>query len=102
MAESTQYTCDICGAIKGATNHWWVGWTQKLDDKTTYIAIGPWDVQFKTHRLGGQQYHQEAPISPIIHICGQACALRRLEKFMAEGESSDRHLVRGVTDTERP
>jgi hypothetical protein len=24
MAKITQYQCDGCGAVKGATNHWWL------------------------------------------------------------------------------
>jgi hypothetical protein len=56
------YKCDVCGATKGEANHWWV------------IAI----TQHEFYLYG---WHKNT--RPDFHVCGQACASKKLSEFMA-------------------
>lgn len=67
MAETKQYTCDGCGAVKGSTNHWWravsgVTWT-----------MHPWDLP--------EEFIAD-PEMKVLHICGEQCAIKKFSEFM--------------------
>lgn len=55
MARQIQYTCDVCGAPKGATNHWFI-----ILRSTEQITISQWDNGISD--------------PSARHVCGQACA----------------------------
>ncbi len=57
------FTCDVCGAVKGRTNHWW-----KMDDDYPTLQIVPWNIEPEGERF--------------LHICGEACATKKLSEFM--------------------
>ena len=61
MATQTQYTCDVCGKPKGATNHWYALCIER-------DAMTLW--QFSVGRL--QQ--------GALHICGEACLLKKISE----------------------
>jgi len=60
MATKTQYTCDVCGKLKGTTNHWYV-----LFIGVGKIVIWPWK---DAHQPGA------------LHICGEACLLKKISE----------------------
>ncbi len=57
------FTCDVCGAVKGTTNHWW----RVYVDGVALSVIG-WDAR--------AEWDKE------FHICGEACALKKVSEFM--------------------
>jgi hypothetical protein len=64
-------SCDVCGQPKGATNHWLIAITDPHPG-TVGIAFG---------KLG-----QEVgdPDFKLEHLCGQACAHKRLSQWLDE------------------
>lgn len=62
-------TCDICGAERGATNHWIM-----YDTGTGLTSFESWNDEYRSHE--GQ-------------LCGVACAVKLLTK-QAEGWTSER------------
>lgn len=72
MAEQLQFTCDRCGAVKGAANHWfrvWAKWNGGYG-----IAVARWDA--------GRIHEKER------HICGDKCLLAEVQEF-ADGKPED-------------
>lgn len=61
-----KFSCDVCGAEKKETNHWWMAWA-------------------------GTGGFYIAPLEPVEHteqvkaVCGRTCATKLLERFMATG-----------------
>ncbi len=69
MAELTQYKCDVCGAVKGEANHWYK--MRVLDA----LHIYRWDFGGEGGSdLSGQR----------LHLCGQACVLKKVNEFMGK------------------
>ncbi len=70
MAETTQYSCDVCGAVKGATNHWW--------------KIGEWLSHHSVCKVQLVRFDYDGLFDPdvTLHLCGQACVVKRLNLFM--------------------
>jgi hypothetical protein len=68
--ERTQYTCDVCGTEKKETNHWWLFVVN--DDG---FQLAPWGTPWYQTR--------QRPQATIQHLCGQACAIRKLSEFMS-------------------
>jgi len=67
MKRSSPYTCDYCGADKGATNHW------RLRDKTTdHFILMDWDDDL-------------ADQDGVEHICSESCASKALSRWMGQG-----------------
>lgn len=60
MATTTQYTCDVCGKPKGATNHWYALVITKRE-----MTISQWG------------FCQQAG---ELHICGEACLLKKISE----------------------
>lgn len=74
MAVIQQYECDECGAVKGATNHWWVVAMERPG--ALLLPLEDFEeMQRRNHRAfaGG-----------VRMVCGQACAVKRLSIFMGE------------------
>lgn len=66
MSIETKYVCDVCGAVRGETNHWFVGGTEDSN-----LQIWPFD---SDPLYGGQQ-----------HLCGQKCAHAMLDRWLTTG-----------------
>ena len=69
MPRRTADTCEICGAEKKQTNHWYVA----LTTHNTYQLV-TWDVASQAGRLDDNR---------AACICGQACAHRLLDQFLS-------------------
>lgn len=65
-----QYKCDVCGTLKGEPNHWFI---IRLGGA---FHIYPWDF------YGGED--EDTSIEREQHVCGNACAQKRLEEWMAK------------------
>lgn len=72
MAEQTTFTCDRCGAVKGAANHW-------------FRVVHNGDVTVSRWEDGPHKGIQR-------HICGDKCLLAEVQEF-ANGKA--------VADTRR-
>jgi hypothetical protein len=59
------YKCDVCGTVKGESNHWYIG---SFDPAA--FNIYPWEGE----RRGDW----------IKHICGQQCAQKFLENWLSK------------------
>jgi hypothetical protein len=65
-------SCDICGAEKKQTNHWFVACEQNGE-----LRIGGWNSRF-CKKAGAQ------------HLCGQTCLHKLVDEFMAKTIVEDR------------
>ena len=74
MMLAAPFKCDYCDKRKEDSNHWWM-----RDKRTVFFALLKWDDRIAAYR--------ELPDDPTTaiyeHICGQACALKALAKWMA-------------------
>jgi hypothetical protein len=66
-------SCDICGAEKKQTNHWFVAYTHAGE-----LRVSGWGVQGRV-RAGSK------------HLCGQTCLHKLVDEFIAAGASSRVH-----------
>ncbi len=74
MSLQMQVCCDVCGRMKREINHWWV----LLPGRVTGIGD-----QTKWLRISAMPWNDEDAASPMAqHICGQACMLKAIERFM--------------------
>jgi hypothetical protein len=88
-------SCDICGAEKKQTNHWFVAYTHAGE-----LRVAGWGVQGRV-RAGSK------------HLCGQTCLHKLVDDFMArlskrvppaatdrpKAEKKSPHPAAGQTDT---
>lgn len=65
--QTIQFTCDICGAQKGETNHWW---------KLVMVPGG-------FHLFSWDEFIQNSK-----HLCGRACVIKQVEAFMGKKPES--------------
>ena len=65
MSIETKHVCDICGAVRGETNHWF-----EVDRSGTLLVFGPF-----------------VGLRELTQVCGQGCAHKLLDQFMASGKS---------------
>lgn len=69
MAKSETITCDVCGAIKGSVNHWYmINFRQSEDGRAVGWFISVWENALETD-------------SNMKHVCGQAHAHQLLDEF---------------------
>lgn len=65
--------CDVCGAVKQPSNHWY--YAEIRPDTPAEVNAGfsiwPWD------------YPAEDRSMEYVHLCGQACAIRKLAEFLS-------------------
>lgn len=80
MVWDVSFTCDICGKKKAEANHWWM---VLLGDVPCYESDQP------------HQRFTLLPWSPaesrnadMLHVCGQGCAIKAVERFMTTTVSS--------------
>ncbi len=59
--------CDVCGAIKQPSNHWYYA---NIHRPVFYLRS--WD-----------KAAEDPTVPDMIHLCGQACAARKLNEFMS-------------------
>lgn len=69
MIDSTHTTCDICGAVRGETNHWQVAIQAEDMSGIMFVPAEEATVQ------------RNMPRVTIQDICGQACAVKRLSQY---------------------
>lgn len=65
MSYQTTFTCDVCGRVKGETNHWFVAL------HPVGIWFGPWS-------------ENRARQPKSVHLCGETCACIHLSEFLSE------------------
>lgn len=83
------WKCDYCGALKGATNHWWMRNTFAVgfllvvwDDKCA-------DLESKDNKEDGDRN-----LRPIYeHICSESCANKALSQWMSRQNDAGRPAV---------
>jgi hypothetical protein len=68
-------SCDICGAEKKQTNHWFVAYEHAGE-----LRIGGWNSRY-CKRAGSR------------HLCGQTCLHKLVDEFMAETIAEDREAA---------
>jgi hypothetical protein len=68
-------SCDICGAEKKQTNHWFVAYEHAGE-----LRIGGWNSRY-CKRAGSR------------HLCGQTCLHKLVDEFMAETIAEDREMA---------
>ena len=66
-------SCDICGAEKKQTNHWFVAYTHAGE-----LRVSGWGVQGRV-RAGSK------------HLCGQTCLHKLVDEFIATGATGRVH-----------
>lgn len=68
MSYSEVFNCDICGVMRGPSNHWILAWR---DIAYGRIHFSPWDRQL-------------AEDSAFIHLCGETCAATHLTRYISK------------------
>lgn len=71
MINANHTTCDVCGAVKGETNHWIVA--SQVDNMPGIIFV-PAD---------SSSVRRDIAHVKVQDICGQACATKRLSQFFS-------------------
>lgn len=69
MSYQEQVVCDVCGSVRGPSNHWWIS----MHEDGVFV-LRPWDSY-----LSKQENY--------LHICGQQCASTLQERWMSEQSS---------------
>ena len=72
MARLEQFTCDVCGAIRQQSNHWFLCW--KYDG---VLHFDFWD-----DSIGLSLSYD------VKHLCGLECATRKLNEHLMAGEKN--------------
>ncbi len=75
---SDQVKCDICGAIKGDTNHWLVAVIIPPGEdapEEVCIAFAPIAAEVQDEAVDKRD-------GEIEHICGHACAVKRFSQWL--------------------
>lgn len=67
MAKLFTFKCDVCGKVKGETNHWFV------------LLLMP-------RKIEVLQFEENWSKPGATHVCGSGCAMKRISERMA-GES---------------
>jgi hypothetical protein len=70
--------CDVCGVVKQPSNHWYYA-EIRLDspqEDNPCFQFWPWD------------YPAEDRDKGFVHLCGHACAIRKLNEFMGSCSAS--------------
>ena len=79
MSLEMQVCCDVCSRVKRDINHWWIL------QPSRYSGSGD---QAKWLRVAAMPWNDEDASGPMAqHLCGQACMLKAMERFMQCHES---------------
>jgi len=76
MTLKNTYACSECGAERRQANHWFVYRRSELG-----LDFHKWEWMARENMLEDQD---------LGHLCGQGCAHKVLDKFMAEQAAADR------------
>lgn len=77
MKVTSPYKCDYCERLKGATNHWWLLFLDQFPaSKSPAFLLVPWD-----------EADPDSKAKPE-HICSESCAVKALNKWMAERKAT--------------
>lgn len=71
MSTKVAFTCDVCGAERKETNHWFV---VEVTNRGFHLHDWAWAVR-----------ECEIDKQGVKHVCGQACAHKLLDEFMSGG-----------------
>ena len=71
MSIETKCFCDMCGAVRGATNHWFM-----VGSLPGAIVIKRWE--------------SSTFASAQIHLCGQKCVHALLDRWLTTGSNEIR------------
>jgi hypothetical protein len=77
-------SCDICGAEKKQTNHWFVAYEHAGE-----LRIGGWKSRYRK-RAGSR------------HLCGQTCLHKLMDEFMAKTIAEDREMAAAEQASSEP
>jgi hypothetical protein len=78
MAEKRTYVCDVCGAMKGEANHWWLAKTFRGGGTLPpAVSFYPWTAEARaTLATGGVE-------GTLVELCGAKCLHSYLATFEA-------------------
>lgn len=68
MSIETKYICDVCGAVRGETNHWFVGAVTGGVQPALFI-----------------EGFRVCDNTNVKHLCGQKCAHALLDRWLTTG-----------------
>lgn len=66
----SSYSCDICGVERKEANHWFMATKDAV-----CLSIESWDAAEIENWLDNED---------ALHLCGQVCAHKLLDRFLAE------------------
>lgn len=70
------YRCDICGSLKGPSNHWWL-----RGINTEFFLVIRWDDALANEKdLTGADCYE--------HLCSNSCVSKSLSKWMGEASGN--------------
>ena len=77
MARKEQVTCDVCGAQKQDSNHWFILLRYKGDDTSLIIDVeGERAVYFNDPTRYGFEF--------LLDLCGEACVLKKVSELISK------------------
>jgi hypothetical protein len=79
MKNPQQYLCDVCGAAKGDTNHWFIV------AKSDFIDLGPRYTGTAPTVLISEWDSAFAETKGVKHACGRACTQKLVERWLETG-----------------
>lgn len=69
------FRCDVCGALKKESNHWWAAW-RNWSTNTFYVQPFESALHGQLNIACGENE---------FHLCGQSCVNSKLSEFMDAG-----------------
>lgn len=72
MRTEAGFKCNVCGEPKRETNHWWKGY------------LINWDTMERPAGIMIVQWHVAVERETDIHLCGEACATKKLSEVMTK------------------
>lgn len=83
MTMKRVYVCSICGTERKGANHWFAAWVYEAS-----LVLRRWEQAAEMQRLNDED---------TLHVCGQACAHKLLDRFFTQGtENREPGTVSGV------
>jgi len=70
------YECDVCGKVRKEANHWWIA----LPNPALGFYLQSWV---------GAEKQKMLDKDGILHLCGQECVHKCLDRFMTGMEEND-------------
>jgi hypothetical protein len=86
------FICNVCGALKGATNHWRVlslGTVKVKEDGDAPL----WDIR----ELTISEWHSVLALADgVAHACGNNCTQKLVERYLHSGTLEAPHAAGGA------